>query len=107
MICKPTVDLKASSITQYPIQLSSVPSKTQLFSEMPSAVSAHSGSNATATTRCVKPIVYSGSLDKYEQADLTPVIGREFYGLQVADLLRGDDQSFRDLAATSMFTLLT
>lgn len=59
------------------------------------------GGNAAATTRCAKPLVYSGTLDKYEHADVTPVIGREYRGLQVVDLLRGDDQMFRDLAATS------
>ncbi|TEA21214.1 putative alpha-ketoglutarate-dependent sulfonate dioxygenase [Colletotrichum sidae] len=73
---------------------------------MPSAVS-----NATAETNIVggdpvarprlsKPLVYSGSLDKYKNSDLTPVIGREFEGLQVADLLKADDQLIKDLAVT-------
>lgn len=48
-----------------------------------------------------KPLVYSGTLDEFEQNDLTPVIGREFYGLQIRDLLKWDDQHMKDLAATS------
>ncbi|KAI1331112.1 TfdA family taurine catabolism dioxygenase TauD [Xylariaceae sp. FL0255] len=46
------------------------------------------------------PLVYSGSLDLFEQNDLTPVIGREFYGLQVRDLLQWEDQTVKDLAST-------
>ncbi|KAK7985177.1 TfdA family Taurine catabolism dioxygenase TauD, partial [Apiospora saccharicola] len=51
-------------------------------------------------TRMQKPLVYSGTLDEFEQNDLTPVIGREFYGLQIRDLLKWDDQHMKDLAAT-------
>lgn len=58
------------------------------------------GGNPVARTRCVKPLVYSGSLDKYKQADVTPVIGREYEGLQVTDLLKADKQVMQDLAAT-------
>ncbi|KAL8403498.1 hypothetical protein RB594_008670 [Gaeumannomyces avenae] len=58
------------------------------------------GGNAEARTRNVKPLLYSGSLDGYKQSDLTPVIGREYEGLQVVDLLKGDDQVIRDLAVT-------
>lgn len=54
-----------------------------------------------ARTRLDKPLSYSGSLDSYEQSDLTPVIGTEFEGLQVTDLLvAGNDALIRDLAAT-------
>jgi hypothetical protein len=59
------------------------------------------GGNPVAKTRCLKPLVYSGSLDKYTQADITPVIGREYEGLQVTDLLKADNQLMKDLAATS------
>ncbi|KAK3313277.1 alpha-ketoglutarate-dependent taurine dioxygenase [Apodospora peruviana] len=44
-------------------------------------------------------ITYSGSLEKFKYNDLTPAIGREFEGLQVADLVTADDQIIRDLAA--------
>ncbi|KXH69391.1 TfdA family Taurine catabolism dioxygenase TauD, partial [Colletotrichum salicis] len=70
---------------------------------MPSAVSTGSnivGGNSAARPRLSKPLVYSGSLDKYKSADITPVIGREYEGLQVVDLLKADDQVIRDLAAT-------
>lgn len=59
------------------------------------------GGNPVARPRCLKPLVYSGSLDKYKQADITPVIGREYEGLQVTDLLKADDQVMKDVAATS------
>ena len=62
------------------------------------------GGNPAARTRCIKPLVYSGSLDNYKHADLTPVIRREYDGLQVRDLLKADDQVIRDLAATSTFS---
>ncbi|TKA70874.1 hypothetical protein B0A49_05635 [Cryomyces minteri] len=47
-------------------------------------------------------MVYSGSLDLYSSRDLTPIIGREFDGLQVAYLLHAvnSDQMIRDLAVT-------
>ncbi|KAH9909654.1 TfdA family taurine catabolism dioxygenase TauD [Xylariomycetidae sp. FL2044] len=47
-----------------------------------------------------RPLVYSGSLDAFTQNDLTPVIGREYYGLQIRDLLDWDDRAIRDLAVT-------
>ena len=59
------------------------------------------GGDARARTRCLKPMVNSGSLDKYEHSDLTPVIGREFNGVQVKDFLDGDEQLIKDLAVTS------
>lgn len=58
------------------------------------------GGNPKAWTRCLKPMVNSGSLDKYKNQDLTPVIGREFEGLQVTELLNGDDKLIKDLAVT-------
>ena len=45
-------------------------------------------------------MVNSGSLDKYKHQDLTPVIGREFEGLQVTKLLTADEQVIKDLAVT-------
>lgn len=62
------------------------------------------GGNAEARTRNLKPLVYSGSLDGYKQCDLTPVIGREYEGLQVGALLKADGQVIRDLAITSQST---
>lgn len=58
------------------------------------------GGHPDSRPRLAGPLVYSGSLDGYEQADVTPVIGREFTGLQIRDLLRGEDRLVRDLAAT-------
>ncbi|KAM7190966.1 alpha-ketoglutarate-dependent taurine dioxygenase [Naviculisporaceae sp. PSN 640] len=58
------------------------------------------GGNDIARTRRTSPLKYSGSLGKYAQNDLTPVIGREFEGLQVKDLITADDQVIQDLAVT-------
>ena len=76
---------------------------------MPSAaypVSTVRGGNDIARTRCLEPMKNSGSLDKFNQNDLTPVIGREFDGVQATDLLKGDDRLIRDLAITSMLRLV-
>lgn len=48
----------------------------------------------------VNRLTYSGNLEKYSYNDLTPVIGREFEGLQVTDLLQADDDTIKDLAVT-------
>lgn len=60
------------------------------------------GEDAGARTRCTEPLVYSGSLDLYAHRDLTPVIGREYDNLQVADLLKASDNNrlIKDLAVT-------
>jgi hypothetical protein len=59
------------------------------------------GGHASARSRLPGPLFYAGSLDNFTQQDLTPVIGREFGGLQVTDLLRWGDDMIRDLAITS------
>jgi hypothetical protein len=59
------------------------------------------GGHDSARSRLPEPLVYSGSLDNFTQQDLTPVIGREFEGLQATDLLRWGDGMIRDLAITS------
>lgn len=62
------------------------------------------GGHAESRTQLSQPLVYSGTLDDFTQNDLTPVIGREYYGLQVRDLLAWDDQHIKDLAATGKST---
>jgi hypothetical protein len=59
-------------------------------------------SPSEARSRLAKPLEYSGLLDSYQNSDLTPVIGREYYGLQVADLLaaKNGDALIRDIAVT-------
>lgn len=59
------------------------------------------GGHADARSRLLKPLAYSGTLDQFKHQDLTPVIGREFEGLQVTDLLKWGDDLIRDLAITS------
>lgn len=58
------------------------------------------GGNPQARTRADKPLQYSGTLDNFTHQDLTPVLGREYEGLQVRDLLKWGDDSIRDLAIT-------
>lgn len=60
------------------------------------------GGNIESQSRCLKPIAYTGSLDCYRSTDLTPVIGREFEGLQVAALLENPERTrfIKDLAVT-------
>lgn len=55
-----------------------------------------------ARSRLKKPLEYSGLLDTYQNSDLTPVIGREYHGLQVADVLaaKNGDALIRDIAVT-------
>lgn len=65
------------------------------------------GGNPNARSRLLNPLVYSGSLDSFKHQDLTPVIGREFEGLQVTDLLRWGDEMIRDLAITGMTFIST
>lgn len=67
---------------------------------MPSIATSIVGGHDDSRPSISKPLVYSGSLDKFEQNDITPVIGREYYGLQIRDLLAWDDVAIRDLAAT-------
>lgn len=61
------------------------------------------GGNAQARTRLLKPLKYTGTLDSFKHQDLTPVVGREYEGLQVKDLLRWGDEMIRDLAVTSEY----
>ncbi|KAH6686777.1 hypothetical protein F5X68DRAFT_134700 [Plectosphaerella plurivora] len=59
-----------------------------------------SKANNTKTSTSNKlngPIKYSGSLDSFESFDVTAVIGREFPGLQLSEILH-DDNKIRDLA---------
>ena len=64
------------------------------------------GGNPVAKTRCLEPLVYSGLLERFTYADLTPVIGREYEGLQVTELLSTGDSMIRDLASISKHFIL-
>lgn len=68
------------------------------------AMSTFKGGNEEAQPRISQPLEYSGSLDSYSHNDLTPVIGTEYKGLQIADILKLEqcDQFIKDLAVTSM-----
>lgn len=50
------------------------------------------------------PLKLSGALEQFAYEDTTPVIGREFYNVNIVDdLLKGEnaDERLRDLAITS------
>ncbi|KAK3986752.1 alpha-ketoglutarate-dependent sulfonate dioxygenase [Cladorrhinum sp. PSN332] len=51
----------------------------------------------SSASKLTGPLTYSGSLDSYEQFDVTGVIGREFPSLQLGEILH-DDTKIRDLA---------
>jgi hypothetical protein len=63
------------------------------------------GGNPAAKTRCLEPLVYSGLLERFTHADITPVIGREYEGLQVTELLSADDAVIKDLASISKYSI--
>lgn len=50
-----------------------------------------------------EPLKLSGALDKFESFDVTPIIGREYVGVNLADWLKApnSDELLRDLAITS------
>ena len=60
------------------------------------------GGHEQARSRCLNPLISSGSLDSYPYEDVTPAIGREFNSLQAVDLLESpqSDRLIKDLAIT-------
>lgn len=54
-----------------------------------------------------EPLKLSGTLDHFESFDVTPTIGREFVGVNLAKWLRApnSDELIRDLAITSKYQL--
>lgn len=63
---------------------------------------------APATVQHKEPLKLSGALDHFESFDVTPTIGREFVGVNLAKWLKApnSDELIRDLAITSMTLLL-
>ena len=85
--------------TSFPVSDQSPTMPSAIYDEQPSSVF---GGNVLAKTRCENPLRYGGSLDGWSHIDLTPVIGREFEGLQVAHILSAQnrDELIKDLAVT-------
>lgn len=53
-----------------------------------------------------EPLKFSGALDQFKHEDTTPIIGREFFDVNIVDdLLNGEnaDERLRDIAITSMW----
>ena len=59
--------------------------------------------SAELNTGHKEPLKLSGALDQFESFDVTPIIGREFVGANLAEWLRASnsDELIRDLAITS------
>ena len=57
-------------------------------------------------TQHKEPLKLKGALDHFESFDVTPTIGREFVGVNLAKWLRApnSDELIRDLAITSTFS---
>ena len=55
-------------------------------------------------TQHKEPLKLSGALDHFQSFDVTPIIGKEFVGVNLAKWLRApnSDDLIRDLAITSM-----
>lgn len=50
-----------------------------------------------------RPLKLSGALDAFDYEDVTPVIGREFAGVNIVNDILGNEDALRDLAITSTF----
>lgn len=76
----------------------SLPVQTEAKEEAAPAVQAPS-----VETQHKEPLKLSGALDHFESFDVTPVIGREFVGVNLAKWLKApnSDELIRDLAITS------
>jgi hypothetical protein len=66
------------------------------------ALSGIRGGNDSARPKISEPLVNSGSLDSYEQNDITTSLGREIPQLRIKELLTAEnsDALIRDLAIT-------
>jgi hypothetical protein len=64
------------------------------------------GGNPAAESRLSSPLQDSGALNGFSHSDLTPVIGREYTGLQITDILKSEnsDQILKDFAVTGKFS---
>lgn len=60
------------------------------------------GGNPLAQSQLSSPLQDSGSLDRFPHSELTPVIGREYTGLQLTDILNSEnsDRIIQDFAVT-------
>lgn len=72
----------------------------------PIMVAQTNGSNGISKQQPTRnPLKYTGSLDKYESAEMTTIIGRQYPNLQLSSLLKAEnaDVLLRDLAITGKY----
>jgi len=77
-----------------------------IVSELPSRSGDVQNGNGHNKAVYPEPLNLSGALEKFTYEDTTPVIGREFFNVNIVDdLLNANDadELLRDLAITSMY----
>jgi hypothetical protein len=82
------------------VNLTMAPPSADIDLELPAAnlpTGKLSATKSSSASRLDGALSYSGTLDSYEQFDVTNVIGREFPTLQLSEILH-DDAKIRDLA---------
>jgi hypothetical protein len=82
-----------------------ITSKTASLSLRKEAAPVTNDAPAVQTSHHKEPLKLSGALNHFQSFDVTPVIGKEFVGVNLAKWLRApnSDDLLRDLAITSMY----
>lgn len=82
-----------------------IPFKTKTLGDHGSTVPTADEALPELRTEHREPLKPSGALDQYEHFDVTPIIGREFVNVNLAEFLRApnSDELIRDLAITSTY----
>ncbi|KAF4626679.1 hypothetical protein G7Y89_g11478 [Cudoniella acicularis] len=95
-----TVDQVQEKISSKPLPETAIPIREE--NEAAPAVKAPAVQEPHLETAHKEPLKLSGALDHFESFDVTPVIGREFIGANLAKWLRApnSDELIRDLAIT-------
>lgn len=94
----------AAPAVQAPPVSKAIPFKTKTLGDNGSTIPAADQALPELRTDHREPLKLSGALDKYESFDVTPVIGREFVNVDLAELLNApnSDELIRDLAITGL-----
>ncbi len=102
-----TISETASQVHEKLASLSVAEAKDNIKPEQenpaPAVQEASVATQALLETQHREPLILSGALDHFESFDVTPVIGREFVGVNLAKWIRAPNSNelLRDLAITS------